>query len=142
MTPETLELARTNAQQAGVENVESLAGYMERIPLPDSSVDVVISHCVIDLAADKRVVLAEATRVLRPGGQFAISDVVADPNLDEVTWKDMVPWTGRLAGALTEAERRGALDAAGLGEVEIIPTHRVHPRASSAVIHARRPGPS
>lgn len=140
MTPGMLELARANARKAGVENVEFLEGYLEDIPLPDGSVDVVISNCVINLAVDKRAVLAEATRVLRPGGRFAISDVVADPDLDEATRQDMALWTGCVAGALTESEYREALEAAGLVEVEILPSHRVHARAMAALIRARRPG--
>ena len=83
MTDEMLALARANATEAGVANVEFVKGYMEDIPLPDTSVDVVISNCVINLAADKRKVIAEAARVLRPGGRFAISDVIADPDMDE-----------------------------------------------------------
>ena len=139
MTDEMLELARTNAAEAGVENVEFLKGYLEEIPLPESSVDVVISNCVINLAADKRVVLAEAARVLRPGGRFAVSDVIADDGMDEATRADMAQWTGCIAGALTEAEFRAALAGAGLVDVEIRPTHRVHEHAGSAIIRARKP---
>jgi arsenite methyltransferase len=135
MTDEMLELARANA--AGVENVEFLKGYLESIPLPDASVDVVISNCVINLAADKRVVLAEAARVLRPGGRFAISDVIADEGMDDATRADMRQWTGCIAGALTEAEFRAALADAGLTDVEIRPTHRVHEHAGAAIIRAR-----
>ena len=101
MTDEMLELARANAAAAGVGNVEFLKGYIEEIPLPDESVDVVISNCVINLAADKRRVLAETARVLRPGGRFAVSDVIADPDMDEATRADMQEWTGCIAGALT-----------------------------------------
>src|SRR5919106_2206795 len=125
MTDEMLELARANASEAGVENAEFLKGYLEDIPLPDESVDVVISNCVINLAADKRVVLAEAARVLRPGGRFAVSDVIADSDMDEATRADMQQWTGCIAGALTEEEFRAALTAAGLEDVEIEETHRV-----------------
>ena len=137
MTPEMLELARANARRAGVENAEFLEGYLEDIPLPDGSVDVVISNCVINLTADKRLVLAEAARVLRPGGRLAISDVVADPDMDEATRKDMVQWTGCIAGALSEPEYREALAAAGFEEVDIVPGHRVHAHAWSATIRAR-----
>ena len=111
MTDEMLALARANAAAAGVENAEFLKGYLEDIPLPDGSVDVVISNCVINLAADKRVVLAEAARVLRPGGRFAVSDVIADEGMDDATRADMQQWTGCIAGALTEAEFRAALAA-------------------------------
>ena len=139
MTDEMLALARANAAAAGVENAEFVKGYLEDIPLPDASVDVVISNCVINLAADKRVVLAEAARVLRPGGRFAVSDVIADDGMDEATRADMQQWTGCIAGALTEAEFRAALADAGLVDVEIRPTHRVHEHAGSAIIRARKP---
>ena len=139
MTDEMLALARANAAAARVENVEFLHGYLEDIPLPDASVDVVISNCVINLAADKRVVLGEAARVLRPGGRFAVSDVIADEGMDDATRADMVRWTGCIAGALTEAEFRAALAAAGLVAIEIRPTHRVHEHAASAIIRARAP---
>jgi SAM-dependent methyltransferase len=139
MTDEMLELARANAAEAGVENVEFLKGYLEEVPLPDASVDVVISNCVINLAGDKRRVLAEAARVLRPGGRFAVSDVVADEGMDEATRADMAAYTGCIAGALTEAEFRSALAAAGLVDVEIRATHRVHDQASSAIVRARKP---
>jgi len=139
MTTEMLDLARSNANQAGVTNVEFLQGYLEDIPLPDASVDVVLSNCVINLAADKHIVLREAARVLRPGGRFAVSDVIADPDMDEATRADMASWTGCIAGALTAEEYRGALTAAGLTEIVITETHRVHRHAASALIHARKP---
>jgi arsenite methyltransferase len=139
MTDEMLALARANAAAAGVENAEFLKGYLEEIPLPEASVDVVISNCVINLAADKRVVLAEAARVLRPGGRFAVSDVIADEGMDEATRADMAQWTGCIAGALTEAEFRAALAGAGFIDVEIRPTHRVHEHAGSAIVRARKP---
>ncbi len=103
MTDEMLALARANAEQAGVENVEFVKGYIEDLPLPDASVDVVISNCVINLSGDKQQVLREAARVLRPGGRFAVSDVIADPDMDEATRADMAQWTGCIAGALTAA---------------------------------------
>ena len=136
MTPEMLALARRNAAAAGVDNVELLEGYLEEIPLSDDSVDVVISNCVINLAADKSVVLREAARVLRPGGRLAVSDVIADPGMDAETRADMAAWTGCIAGALTEAAYRAALADAGFEHVEIVETHRVHPHAAAAVIRA------
>jgi SAM-dependent methyltransferase len=139
MTDEMLEVARANAAEAGVANVEFVKGYIEDIPLDDASVDVVISNCVINLAADKRKVLREAARVLRPGGRFAVSDVIADPDMDEATRADMQQWTGCIAGALTRAEFEHALSAAGLVDIEIRETHRVHEHASSAIIRARKP---
>ena len=139
MTDEMLELARANARQAGVTNVEFIKGYLEDMPLPDSSVDVVISNCVINLSGDKPKTITEAARVLRPGGRFAISDVIADPDMDEATKSDMAAWTGCVAGALTEAEFRSALTAAGFESVDIHPTHQVHEHASAAIIRARKP---
>ena len=139
MTDEMLELARRNAAEAGAENVEFLKGHIEDIPLPDASVDVVISNCVINLSGDKQQVLREAARVLRPGGRFAVSDVIADPDMDEATRADMVKWTGCIAGALTREEFTSALDAAGLVDIEINETHRVHAQAGSAIIRARKP---
>jgi SAM-dependent methyltransferase len=139
MTDEMLELARTNARDAGIENVEFLKGYIEDIPLPEDSVDVVISNCVINLSADKGKVLAEAARVLKPGGRFAVSDVIAAPNMDEETRADMQQWTGCVAGALTRVEFEQALADAGLADVEFRYTHRVHEYASSAIIRARKP---
>jgi ubiquinone/menaquinone biosynthesis C-methylase UbiE len=139
MTDEMLELARSNARAAGVANADFVKGYIEEIPLADASVDVVISNCVINLAADKRRVLAEAARVLRPGGRFAVSDVIADPDMDAATRADMQQWTGCIAGALTRAEFERALADAGLTDVEIRETHRVHEHASSAIVRARKP---
>jgi ubiquinone/menaquinone biosynthesis C-methylase UbiE len=139
MTDEMLELARANAAEAGVENVEFLKGYIEDMPLADGTVDVVISNCVINLSGDKPAVIREAARVLRPGGRFAVSDVIADEDMDEQTRADMAAWTGCIAGALTEAEFRGALEAAGLNEIEIRETHRVHEHAAAAIIRARKP---
>jgi SAM-dependent methyltransferase len=138
MTDEMLELARRNALEAGIENVEFRKGYLEELPLEDHSVDVVISNCVINLSGDKPKVLAEAARVLKPGGRFAVSDVIADPDMDEQTRADMAAWTGCIAGALTEAEFRAALADAGLGDVEIRETHRVHEHAGAAIICASK----
>jgi SAM-dependent methyltransferase len=142
MTDEMLDLARTNATQAGLDNVEFIKGYLEELPLPDASVDVVISNCVINLAPDKTVVIREAARVLRPGGRFAVSDVIADADLDAATRADVAAWTGCIAGALTEAEFRTTLESAGFAEIEIRPTHAVHAHAVSAVVRARKRAPA
>ena len=139
MTTEMLELARTNATRAGVTNAEFLHGYLEQVPLPDDTVDVVISNCVLNLAADKNVVLREAARVLRPGGRLAFSDVVADPDMDAATKADMAAWTECIAGALTLTEMTDSLAAAGFTDIEIRPTHRVHTHAQAAIIRAVLP---
>jgi arsenite methyltransferase len=139
MTDEMLALARRNAADAGVENVEFVKGYIEQMPLADASVDVVISNCVINLSGDKSQVIAEAARVLRPGGRFAISDVIADEDLDEATRADMAAWTGCIAGALTRPQFTQTLSEAGFAEIEIRETHRVHEWAASAIIRARKP---
>jgi arsenite methyltransferase len=141
MTDEMLELARTNAEEAGVYNAEFVKGYIEDIPLADETVDVVISNCVINLSADKGEVLREAARVLRPGGRLAISDVIADPDMDRATREDMQQWTGCVAGALTRGQYEAVLADAGLVEIEIRETHRVHEHAGSAIVRARKPGP-
>jgi arsenite methyltransferase len=141
MTDEMLELARANAAEAGVENVEFRKGYLEDMPLEDASVDVIISNCVINLSGDKPTVLREAARVLRPGGRFAVSDVIAEPDMDEQTRTDMAAWTGCIAGALTEDEFRKALTHAGFEDIEIRETHRVHEHAAAAIIRARKPSP-
>ncbi len=140
MTDEMLELARANAADAGVSNAEFVKGYLERLPLPDSSVDVVISNCVINLSADKPQVLREAARVLRAGGRFAISDVIADAGMDDATRADMAQWTGCVAGALTREQFERSLAGAGLVDVEIAATHRVHEHAAAAIVRARKPG--
>jgi arsenite methyltransferase len=137
MTDEMLDLARANAARAGVENAEFLKGYLEDLPLADASVDVVISNCVINLAADKTLVLREAARVLRPGGRLAISDVIADPDLDDAMRADVAAWTGCIAGALTDREFRRALESAGFEHIEISETHRVHEHAVAATVRAR-----
>jgi SAM-dependent methyltransferase len=140
MTDEMLELARRNQAEAGIENVEFLRGRIEDVPLPDGSVDVIISNCVINLSGDKQRVFEEAARVLRPGGRFAVSDVVADEGMDEATRRDMEQWTGCIAGALTRAQFVSGLESAGFSDVEITETHRVHDQAASAIIRARRDG--
>ncbi|MEX2289833.1 MAG: arsenite methyltransferase [Mycobacteriales bacterium] len=139
MTPEMLDLARAHAAQAQVSNVEFLQGYLEELPLPDASVDVVLSNCVINLAADKHLVLAEAARVLRPGGRFAVSDVLADHDMGDAVRADLAQWTGCIAGALTREQLARALTDAGLVDVEIRETHRVHDHAFAAIIRARKP---
>jgi len=139
MTDEMLDLARRNAQEAGLENVEFHKGYIEDIPLPDESVDVVISNCVLNLSGDKARVLRDAARLLRPGGRFAISDVIADEDMDEATRADMRQWTGCIAGALTRREFEDALAGAGLVDIEIRETHRVHEHAGAAIIRATKP---
>jgi arsenite methyltransferase len=140
MTDEMLELARQNQRLAGVENVEFVKGTIEAIPLPDASVDVIISNCVINLSADKARVFQESARVLRPGGRLAVTDIVADPDMDEATRADMRQWTGCIAGALTESDFRRELAAAGFGDIEVRETHRVHDQAGSAIIRATKPG--
>ncbi|OLE38958.1 MAG: arsenite S-adenosylmethyltransferase [Actinobacteria bacterium 13_1_20CM_3_68_9] len=139
MTDEMLELARHNRVRAGLENVEFVKGAIEEIPLPDESVDVIISNCVINLSGDKPRVFREGFRVLRPGGRLAVTDVVADPEMDEATRRDMRQWTGCIAGALTEGDFRHALTAAGFERIEIRETHRVHEQAGSAIVRARKP---
>ena len=137
MTDEMLELARHNQREAGVENAEFVKGTIEDVPLPDDSVDVIISNCVINLSGDKAAVLREAARVLRPGGRVAVTDIVADPDMDETTRRDMQQWTGCIAGALTREEFERELIAAGFEDVEIQETHRVHDQAASAIVRAR-----
>jgi arsenite methyltransferase len=139
MTDEMLELAVSNAADAGVHNVDFLKGYIEDIPLSDESVDVVISNCVINLSADKGKVLREVARVLRSGGRLAVSDVIADPDMDKDTRADMRQWTGCIAGALTRGQFEAALADAGLVDIEIDETRRVHEHASSAIVRARKP---
>jgi arsenite methyltransferase len=123
MTDEMLALARENQQKSGLTNVEFLKGEIEQIPLPDNSVDVVISNCVINLSADKDRVLAEAFRVLKPGGRFAVSDVVVRGNdVPEAVRRNMELWVGCVAGALEESEYRAKLKRAGFEAVEVEPT--------------------
>ena len=122
MTDDMLALARENQRKAGVENVEFLKGEIENIPLPDNSVDVVISNCVINLSADKDRVLREAFRVLKPGGRFAVSDVVVRGAVPEAVRQSMMLWVGCMAGALEEQDYRAKLDRAGFDDVAIEPT--------------------
>jgi arsenite methyltransferase len=122
MTDDMLALARKNAAEAGVTNVEFLKGHIEAIPLPDASVDVIISNCVINLSADKARVLGEAFRVLKPGGRFAVSDVVVRGEVPAAVRRSMELWIGCVAGALEESEFHRLLAAAGFTDIEIEPT--------------------
>ena len=125
MTDDMLALARENQRQAGVENVEFLKGEIEKIPLPDCSVDVVISNCVINLSADKDRVLREAFRVLKPGGRFAVSDIVVRGEVPDEVRQSMLLWVGCVAGALEEKEYVSKLTQAGFARISVEPT-RVH----------------
>ena len=122
MTDDMLALARENQRQAGVENVEFLKGEIENIPLPEASVDVVISNCVINLSADKDRVLREAFRVLKPGGRFAVSDVVARGEVPDAVRQSMMLWVGCIAGALEEKEYIAKLAQAGFTDISVEPT--------------------
>lgn len=124
MTDEMLELAEKNRLEAGAENVKFLKGHIEEIPLPDQSVDVIISNCVINLSADKDQVLREAFRVLKPGGRFAVSDVVVDGDLPPEVRRDIEAYIGCVAGALERSEYLAKLAAAGFVEASIEPTRR------------------
>jgi len=122
MTDEMLALARENQKRAGVENVEFLKGEIENIPLPDNSVDVIISNCVINLSADKDRVLEEAFRVLKPGGRFAVSDIVTRGDVPDQIRKDMLLWAGCIGGALQDSDYAGKLAKAGFEAIGIEPT--------------------
>ena len=122
MTDDMLALARENQRKAGAQNVEFLKGEIEAIPLPDNSVDVIISNCVINLSSDKDKVLHEAFRVLKPGGRFAISDVVTRGEIPEIVRRDMLLWVGCIAGALDENDYRMKLAAAGFEAIGVEPT--------------------
>jgi arsenite methyltransferase len=125
MTDEMLALARENQRKAGVQNVEFLKGEIEAIPLPDNSVDVIISNCVINLSADKDRVLREAFRVLKPGGRFAVSDVVVHGDVPQQVRDSVLLWVGCIAGALQDTEYTAKLANAGFEAIEVEPT-RVH----------------
>jgi SAM-dependent methyltransferase len=139
MTDEMLELARRNATEAGAENVTFLKGRIEAIPLPDDSVDVVISNCVVNLSTDKAAVLGEIARVLRPGGRIGISDVVADDGLTPAERASRGSFAGCVAGALSFAEYRAGLDAVGLTQVAVTATHAVGDGLHGAIIRATKP---
>jgi SAM-dependent methyltransferase len=139
MTDEMLALARENRKKAGVENAEFLKGEMELIPLPDASVDVIVSNCVVNLSTDKDRVFAEAFRVLRPGGRLAISDIVVRGELPPGVRADAELWAGCVAGALEEPEFRAKLARAGFVDVEIRTTRVLDARIASAFIRAVKP---
>lgn len=139
MTDDMLELARRNAAEAGATNVEFRKGRIEAIPLADESVDVVISNCVINLSTDKSAVLAEIARVLRPGGRMGVSDVVADDSLTPAERAARGSFAGCIAGALSFAEYRAGLDAVGLTDVEVTPTHAVEDGLYGAIVRATKP---
>jgi arsenite methyltransferase len=136
MTDEMLALARANQVAAGVANAEFRKGEIEAIPLPDASVDAIISNCVINLSTDKPAVFREAHRVLVPGGRFTVSDVVALHPLSDEERADLASWAGCLAGALTAEEYLAGLEAAGFRDAEVTPTHAAGPAAVSALITA------
>jgi SAM-dependent methyltransferase len=137
MTDEMLALAKENQRKAGVENVEFLKGHIEKIPLPADSVDVIISNCVINLSADKDQVLREAFRVLKPGGRFAVSDVVVRGDVPEPIRLDMLLWAGCIAGALQDAEYVAKLQAAGFDQIEIEPTRVYNVEDARAFLSGR-----
>jgi SAM-dependent methyltransferase/protein-tyrosine-phosphatase len=140
MTDEMLELAVRNAREAGASNVEFLKGEIELIPLPDQAVDVVLSNCVINLSSDKGAVLREAFRVLRPGGRFAVSDVVAEDRLSAADRAERGSFVGCIAGALSRSEYERELQAAGFTVVELTESHRVADGMYSAIVRAVKPG--
>jgi arsenite methyltransferase len=136
MTDEMLALANRNKRKSGLENVEFLKGEIENIPLPDNSVDVIISNCVINLSADKARVLREAFRVLKPGGRLAVSDVVLRGDVPEEVRKSVLLWVGCIAGALQESEYRSKLAHAGFAAIEIEPTRIYRVEDARAVLTA------
>jgi SAM-dependent methyltransferase len=140
MTAEMLALARANAAQAGVENVEFLEGTIENLPLPDGSVDVVISNCVVNLSPDKDAVLREVARVLRPGGRLGITDIVAEDRLSIAERAARGSHAGCIAGALSRSEYERGLEAAGLEGVSVSFTHSVADGMHSAIVRARKAG--
>jgi len=139
MTDEMLTLARTNAAKAGATNVEFLKGQIEAIPLPEATVDVVISNCVINLSTDKPAVFAEMLRVLRPGGRIGISDVVAEDDLTEADRAAAGSYVGCIAGALSRAEYMTGLTVAGFADVSVTLTREAAPGMHSAIVRAVKP---
>jgi arsenite methyltransferase len=139
MTDEMLALAVRNAAEAGVDNVEFVRGTIEAIPLPASTIDVVISNCVINLAADKAAVFREIARVLRPGGRVGVSDVVADDSLSPEQRAERGTYSGCIAGALSFGEYRAGLAAVGLTDIDIAPTHAVADGLYGAIVKATKP---
>ena len=137
MTDEMLALARENQRKAGVENVEFLKGEIENIPLPDNSVDVVISNCVINLSGDKDRVLGEAYRVLKPGGRFAVSDVVVHGDVPETIRQNMLLWVGCIAGALQDSDYAAKLTKAGFESVDIEPTRVYNIEDARTFLHGQ-----
>lgn len=140
MTSEMLDLARANALQAGVTNVEFLLGTIEHLPLPDASVDVVISNCVVNLSEDKAAVLSESFRVLAPGGRVGISDVVAEDDVTRAERAERGSFVGCIAGALSQREYLDGLAAAGFADASVSFTHEVAPGLHGAIIKATKPG--
>ncbi len=139
MTDEMLALAVKNAAEAGVMNVEFVRGTIEAVPLPSSTIDVVISNCVINLAADKAAVFREIARVLRPGGRVGVSDVVADDGLTPAERAERGSFVGCIAGALSFSEYRAGMAAVGLTDIELVPTHVVADGLHAAIIRATKP---
>jgi SAM-dependent methyltransferase len=139
MTQEMLDLARANAEEAGVANVEFLEGYIEEIPLADDTIDVVISNCVINLSTDKPAVFAEIHRVLRPGGRLGVTDIVAHDDLTPEQRAERGSWVGCVAGALSYGEYRAQLEAAGFDGIVLTPTHSATEGLDSVIIKARKP---
>ena len=139
MTDEMLDLARQNAATAGATNIEFHKGTIESVPLPDASVDVVISNCVVNLAADKGAVFAEIARVLRPGGRVGLTDIVAEDQLTPQQRAERGSYVGCIAGALSISEWREGLHMVGLVGVEVEPTHAVAEEMHSAIIRATKP---
>jgi len=138
MTDEMLALARENQRKAGVENVEFLKGEIENIPLPDGLVDVIISNCVINLSADKDRVMHEAFRVLKPGGRFAVSDIIVRGEMPKEVQRRLELWAGCIAGALEESDYRSKLKSAGFQSIEIEPT-RIYTAADAKMLLASNP---